>query len=447
MENTPAWQLIKNVVEGGTTKKTEIINAILLVNPEMNKNTIRTQITVCTVNNISRIHYSQNKKPRSEHNQNDFLYQIDKSTVVIYDPKEHGNWVIEGDGDGKVTISQVKDNNETQSTSELTSDQIEDFKEKEKNAENDWDFRLLAEDVAEEGDKDWARELYKKAEKLTEDCDDYITLAESVANENNLGDKDWARELYKKAEKLAENSDDYRRLADSVCSEDYLGDKDWARELYKKAEENAERLDDYITLAESIVRDDNLGDKEWAKRLKNDIAKKSQMVADELENSLKTSDRSYWLTNGCEDTGECFLKTGSFKPVDNYEEIIKNINELYEDNRYNKNDTLFTILKYDDEIIIHGSTYLLSRHKLIEDSGIVDVADEYIHSILKNMGVPNYTWTDEYDKESSLWKFIVDSSDQTSPINLIEMLVAPNQKVTVQITDTEYGNNELEIEK
>jgi hypothetical protein len=162
---------------------------------------------------------------------------------------------------------------------------------------------------------------------------------------------------------------------------------------------------------------------------------------------LKTSDRSYWLTNGCEDTGECFLKTGSFKPVDNYEEIIKNINELYEDNRYNKNDTLFTILKYDDEIIIHGSTYLLSRHKLIEDSGIVDVADEYIHSILKNMGVPNYTWTDEYDKESSLWKFIVDSSEQTSPINLIEMLVAPNQKVTVQITDTEYGNNELEIKK
>ena len=127
--------------------------------------------------------------------------------------------------------------------------------------------------------------------------------------------------------------------------------------------------------------------------------------------------------------------------------IIKNINELYEDNRYNKNDTLFTILKYDDEIIIHGSTYLLSRHKLIEDSGIVDVADEYIHSILKNMGVPNYTWTDEYDKESSLWKFIVDSSEQTSPINLIEMLVAPNQKVTVQITDTEYGNNELEIKK
>jgi len=61
MENTPAWQLIKNVVEGGTTKKTEIINAILLVNPEMNKNTIRTQITVCTVNNISRIHYSQNQ--------------------------------------------------------------------------------------------------------------------------------------------------------------------------------------------------------------------------------------------------------------------------------------------------------------------------------------------------------------------------------------------------
>jgi len=27
------------------------------------------------------------------------------------------------------------------------------------------------------------------------------------------------------------------------------------------------------------------------------------------------------------------------------------------------------------------------------------------------------------------------------------MLVSPNQKVTVQITDTEYGNSEFEIEK
>jgi hypothetical protein len=355
MENTPAWQLIKNVVEGGTTKKTEIIKAILLVNPEMNKNTIRAQITVCTVNNPSRINFGQNKKPRAEHNQYDFLYQEDKSTVVLYDSNKHGNWVLEDDG-GKTKVAksdsndvgnlditcpecgspivyywgdidsdtyraynidenadmieeeevdisprmdrvdEVKDeffymcsnhdcgwdwktkeeflngddDDEENDEENVGEDKLSEFKEQEKVAVGFWEFKSLADSVANEyylGDKDWARILYKKAENIAEGRSDYSDLANSVADEDYLGDKDWARILYKKAEDLAEGYLDYKNLANSVADEDYLGDKDWAQILYKKAEDIAEDYSDYSDLADYVARELYLGDKDWARIL------------------------------------------------------------------------------------------------------------------------------------------------------------------------------------
>jgi hypothetical protein len=51
-----------------------------------------------------------------------------------------------------------------------------------------------------------------------------------------LGDKDWARDLYKKAVELVEDNDDYEALADSIEDEDYLGDEEWAEEIRKKGE-------------------------------------------------------------------------------------------------------------------------------------------------------------------------------------------------------------------
>ena len=350
MENTPAWQLIKNVVEGGTTKKTEIIKAILLVNPEMNKNTIRAQITVCTVNNPSRINFGQNKKPRAEHNQYDFLYQEDKSTVVLYDSNKHGNWVLEDDG-GKTKVAksdsndvgnlditcpecgspivyywgdidsdtyraynidenadmieeeevdisprmdrvdEVKDeffymcsnhdcgwdwktkeeflngddDDEENDEENVGEDKLSEFKEQEKVAVGFWEFKSLADSVANEyylGDKDWARILYKKAENIAEGRSDYSDLANSVADEDYLGDKDWARILYKKAEDLAEGFSDYRGIAYSVADEDYLGDKDWARILYKKALESGDSFNDFNELCNDYLDDKSRFDEE-----------------------------------------------------------------------------------------------------------------------------------------------------------------------------------------
>ena len=45
---------------------------------EVKKSTFRTYIISCTVNHNSRIHYSPNKKERSELIDNDVLFQVEK---------------------------------------------------------------------------------------------------------------------------------------------------------------------------------------------------------------------------------------------------------------------------------------------------------------------------------------------------------------------------------
>ena len=54
--------------------------------------------------------------------------------------------------------------------------------------------------------KEWAKELYKKAEETTQTSYDLATLAESIRE--NLGDKKWAKLLDQKAKELEEDEDD-----------------------------------------------------------------------------------------------------------------------------------------------------------------------------------------------------------------------------------------------
>ena len=91
----------------GKAEKKEIINHLLDEHSHLKKNTLQCQVTICTVNNPSRINWAQNKKPRTERNQYDFLYQTDKKTVVMYDPKEHGKWGIVEDKVGKLMVTKL----------------------------------------------------------------------------------------------------------------------------------------------------------------------------------------------------------------------------------------------------------------------------------------------------------------------------------------------------
>jgi hypothetical protein len=108
-KKVPIWKLIQQTIESmdGKAEKKEIINHLLGEHSHLKKNTLQCQVTICTVNNPSRINWAQNKKPRTERNQYDFLYQTDKKTVVMYDPKAHGKWGIVEDKDGKLMITKL----------------------------------------------------------------------------------------------------------------------------------------------------------------------------------------------------------------------------------------------------------------------------------------------------------------------------------------------------
>ncbi|SVB65462.1 uncharacterized protein METZ01_LOCUS218316 [marine metagenome] len=113
----------------------------------------------------------------------------------------------------------------------LTKEQIKEFKEAEKEAQDSDDFREVAKNIAEAGDKEWAKKTYEKAEEKTDDPYELYYLAQCICE--NLGDKEWAKKTYEKVEEKAKDYSQFKSLANDICEK--LGDKDWGKKLYKKA--------------------------------------------------------------------------------------------------------------------------------------------------------------------------------------------------------------------
>ncbi len=112
MERPFIWQMIKEAVEnlGGRATYSEIKNYIHSKWENVNEKTINAQIIVMSVNQPSRHHYPENKKPRISNSQYDVLYSIGRGEVVLYKPEEHGIWEIYENEFGGLGIRQM--NNE-----------------------------------------------------------------------------------------------------------------------------------------------------------------------------------------------------------------------------------------------------------------------------------------------------------------------------------------------
>lgn len=110
MNNRPyVWQMIKEAVEnlGGKASYSEIKDYIWKEYGDVNESTVNCQIIVCTVNHPSRIHYSENKKPRLANSRYDFLFTVGRGKVELYDPEKHGMWEIRKDEYGKLIVAQA----------------------------------------------------------------------------------------------------------------------------------------------------------------------------------------------------------------------------------------------------------------------------------------------------------------------------------------------------
>jgi hypothetical protein len=102
----PVWRMVRDAVEalGGKTTNVAVRDWILKRYPGTNTTTIACQIIVCTVNHASRIHYSDNQKPRKASGSHDFLFRPSSGEVEFYDPAHHGVWEIAELDDGKLAV-------------------------------------------------------------------------------------------------------------------------------------------------------------------------------------------------------------------------------------------------------------------------------------------------------------------------------------------------------
>lgn len=114
MEKPFVWQMIREAIDNlnGRATYTEIKNYIHSKWDNVNNLTINAQLIVLTVNQPSRIHYPENKKPRMSDSQYDILYSTGRGQVVKYNPEEHGMWEIYENEFGSPLIRQVISNEE-----------------------------------------------------------------------------------------------------------------------------------------------------------------------------------------------------------------------------------------------------------------------------------------------------------------------------------------------
>ena len=97
----------------------------------------------------------------------------------------------------------------------LTKEQIKKFQEAEAESEDFTDIKKVAENIAKAGDKKWAKELYEKAEEMTNDSYELQYLASDICRK--LGDKEWAIKVYGKTEGKIRENQQFLQLAEHIC--------------------------------------------------------------------------------------------------------------------------------------------------------------------------------------------------------------------------------------
>lgn len=114
--------MIKQAVEanGGKASYSEVKRFIVGHWGVVNENTINAQLITLSVNQPSRVHYANNKKPRIANSQYDILYSVGAGQVVSYNPDEHGIWEIYSKEFGSLAIRMVlPEEREDDDTSEI----------------------------------------------------------------------------------------------------------------------------------------------------------------------------------------------------------------------------------------------------------------------------------------------------------------------------------------
>ena len=148
------------------------------------------------------------------------------------------------------------------------------FQNDEANAEDACDLKMIADRIADAGDKEWAKKVYTMAETKGIDSLDFNWLAYSIVE--TLGDIKWARSIYTKAEEKSESSLELNWLAYSIF--ETLHDKEWAKNLYEKAANMPGNIRELCDLADSIH--ETLGEAHWVEKIYHLAEEKAEEYSD-----------------------------------------------------------------------------------------------------------------------------------------------------------------------
>ena len=103
----PVRQMLREAVEalGSPTTNVAVRDWVEARYPGTNRVTIQCHITICTVNQPSRVHYPQHGRPRvATDPRYDFLFSQGRGLLEWYRPERHGLWSIEQDDEELLAI-------------------------------------------------------------------------------------------------------------------------------------------------------------------------------------------------------------------------------------------------------------------------------------------------------------------------------------------------------
>ncbi|MCF8090955.1 MAG: hypothetical protein K9K40_00665, partial [Desulfotignum sp.] len=122
--------------------------------------------------------------------------------------------------------------------------------------------RALAHEIVEKtGDTFYGAKIYRQAQDLTRNFNDFIKLALCV--HDDLGDDAWAKEIYTMLLEKCASLSHYTELTDAIAAT--LKDEKWIRSIYKDIEAKSTENSDLVKLAAIAVK--KLKDTAWAKDL------------------------------------------------------------------------------------------------------------------------------------------------------------------------------------
>lgn len=127
----------------------------------------------------------------------------------------------------------------------------------------------------------------------------------------------------------------------------------------------------------------------------------------------------------------------TFKPVENFEELIEGLNEIYDST---EGDLFSYVTLGDDKIQLNSDVYLISFSEALDELRESSWDGEDVTDRLAEI-LEEFDLTD--DDVDFIKKFILE--EDLVVADIVEFLMAEGQEVNVQLIDKHYGSTEATL--